>query len=55
MKMNNKTSVIWTHEQLLPITNPQAIFPGTKMASTPLKFEDAVQVSNYLTRLKNEE
>ena len=56
MKMNNKTSVIWDSRTIAAyITNPQAIFPGTKMASTPLKFEDAVQVSNYLTRLKNEE
>ena len=56
MKVNNRTSVIWDSRTIAAfITNPQAIFPGTKMISTPLNFEDAVQVSNYLTRLKNEE
>ena len=49
--MNNQTSVIWVRTIAAYITNPQAIFPGTKMVSTPLNFEDAVQVSNYLTRL----
>ena len=56
MKVNNRTSVIWDSRTIAAfLTNPQAIFPGTKMISTPLNFEDAVQVSNYLTRLKNEE
>ncbi len=56
MKVNNRTSIIWDSRTIAAfITNPQAIFPGTKMISTPLNFEDAVQVSNYLTRLKNEE
>ncbi len=56
MKVNNRTSVIWDSRTIAAfITNPQAIFPGTKMISTPLNFEDAVQVSSYLTRLKNEE
>jgi glucose/arabinose dehydrogenase/cytochrome c2 len=56
MKMNNQTSVIWDSRTIAAyITNPQAIFPGTKMVSTPLNFEDAVQVSNYLTRLSPKE
>ena len=56
MKMNNQTSVIWDSRTIAAyITNPQAIFPGTKMVSTPLNFEDAVQVSNYLTRLNPKE
>ena len=56
MMVNNRTSVIWDSRTIAAfITNPQSIFPGTKMISTPLNFEDAVQVSNYLTRLKNEE
>ena len=56
MKINNQTSVIWDSRTIAAyITNPQAIFPGTKMVSTPLNFEDAVQVSNYLTRLNPEE
>ena len=56
MKMNNQTSVIWDSRTIAAyITNPQAIFPGTKMVSTPLNFKDAVQVSNYLTRLNPSE
>jgi len=56
MKINNRTSVIWDSRTITAfLTNPQAIFPGTKMTSSSLSFEDALLVSTYLTRVKNEE
>jgi cytochrome c2 len=46
---NGKTRVVWDYFTITAfLTNPQAYYPGTKMASAPLGYADAVQVGIYL-------
>ena len=43
------TSVVWGYFTVTAfITNPQAYYPGNKMASAPVRYEDARQISMYL-------
>jgi glucose/arabinose dehydrogenase/cytochrome c2 len=46
---NEKTSVVWDYFTIAAfLTNPQAYYPGTKMASPPISYADAVQISIFL-------
>jgi cytochrome c2 len=46
---NGKTSVTWDYFTLAAfLTNPQAYYPGTKMASPPISYVDAVQIGIFL-------
>ena len=46
---NGKTSVTWDYFTLAAfLTNPQAYYPGTKMASPPISYADAVQIGIFL-------
>jgi glucose/arabinose dehydrogenase/cytochrome c2 len=50
---NSETSVVWGYFTLTAfLTNPQAYYPGNKMAAAPLRYEDALQVSMYLNHGK---
>ena len=46
---NGKTSVTWDYFTIAAfLTNPQAYYPGTKMASPPISYVDAVQIGIFL-------
>jgi glucose/arabinose dehydrogenase/cytochrome c2 len=46
---NSETSVVWGYFTLTAfLTNPQAYYPGNRMAAAPLRYEDALQISMYL-------
>lgn len=46
---NGKTSVVWDYFTIAAfLTNPQAYYPGNKMAAPPLSYADAVQIGIYL-------
>ena len=46
---NSETSVVWGYFTVTAfLTNPQAYYPGNSMASAPLSYEDALQVTMYL-------
>ena len=46
---NADTSVVWGYFTITAfLTNPQAYYPGNKMAAAPLSYEDARQIAMYL-------
>jgi glucose/arabinose dehydrogenase/cytochrome c2 len=47
---NDATRVIWDHFTLVAfITNPLAYYPGTRMAAPPVSYEEAIQISKFLS------
>lgn len=47
---NDATRVTWDHFTLIAfITNPQAYYPGTRMAAAPVSYEEAIQISKFLS------
>ncbi len=56
MELSNQTSLIWDSRSITAfLTNPNGIFPGTKMIAEPLNFKDAILISKFLTKKKDTE
>ena len=50
---DEETSVVWGYFTVTAfLTNPEAYYPGNKMASAPVPYEDALQISIYLNHGK---
>ena len=53
MTSDSRTSVIWDSRSITAfLTNPNGIFPGTKMVAEPLSYEDAILVGKFLTKIE---
>ena len=53
MASNNRTGVVWDSRSITAfLTNPNGIFPGTKMVAEPLSYEDAILVGKFLTKIE---
>ena len=50
MCLPNATRVTWDSFTLVAfITNPQSYYPGTRMAAAPVSYEEAIQISKFLS------
>ena len=53
MTSDSRTSVIWDSRSITAfLTNPNGIFPSTKMIAEPLSYEDAILVGKFLTKIE---